>query len=138
MATSIIVHERIAEWIGQLRPRFGSDPAIRWVESRSSADLVAAVGAAGSERSIVVINLASRVYWGMEGLDALNQAGRDPLILVLDPDEVPEVPTLARELGATLVLSGVAVPPRVEVLLRRWLRLCSPPTEPVNYQVAAK
>ena len=121
MPTSIIVHERIAEWVGWLRPRFAASPGVQWVESRSSADLTAAVEE--RDRSIVLINLANRTYWGMEGLDALHQAHRDPLTLVLDPQSVPEVPWLARELGATLVWSGVVVPPQVEILVRRWVGL---------------
>ncbi len=121
MPTPIIVHERIAEWVGLLRPRFADEPRIRWVESRSADDLVSA--AHGSERSIVLINLAHRTYWGMENLNAFDQARYDALILVIDPQSVPAVPTLARELGATLVWSGVVVPPRVEALFRRWLDL---------------
>ena len=128
MPTSIIVHERIADWVGRLRPRFAADPTVRWVESRSTGDLVAAAAAAGPGRAIVVVNLAGgRTLWGLNGLEALDATALDPLVLVLDPDRVPEVPTLARELGATLVLSGVAVPPRVELILRRFLRAAEQP-----------
>ena len=120
----IIIHERLAEWGGRLRSRWGDDPAVRWVESRSAADLVAA--ARGSMPAIVLINLAHRTYWGMEGLEALDAVPHNALILVLDPLSVPEVPTLARELGATLVWPGVVVPPQVEALFRRWLALIGP------------
>ncbi len=120
MPTSIIVHERIATWTGRLRPRFAGDPRVRWVESRSSPDLVAAVG---SESSLVLIDLRGRTLWGMEGLSALEPRHHQALILVLDPDHVPEVPILARELGATLVWSGVVVPPRVATLFHHWLNL---------------
>ena len=119
--TAIIAHERIGAWTGRLRPRFAADPAVRWVESRSAADLAAA--AAGDAVPIVLIDLASRPHWGLEGLDALHRAAPDALALVLDPGRVPEVPALARELGATLVWTGVVVPPRVESLFRRWLIL---------------
>ena len=126
MPTSIIVHERIATWTGKLRPRFVGDPRVRWVESRSGADLRSAVQAGASERSIVLIDLAGRTLWGLEGLDALNEVTHTAWTLVLDPESIPEVPTLARELGATLVCSGVIVPPEVETLLRRWLDLIAP------------
>ena len=134
MPTSIIVHERIANWTGKLRPRFAGDPQVRWVESRSGADLVAAVDAGGLERSIVLIDLAGRTLWGLEGLDALQQMTHTAWILILDPESIPEVPPLARELGATLVCSGVVVPPQVEKLFRRWLDLIDTtrPTSPAR------
>lgn len=121
MPTSIIVHERIAEWYPLLRPRLADEAGVRWVESRSADDLTGAV--AGADAAVVLINLAKRTQWGMQGLAALGETSADPLVLVLDPDRVPEVPVLARELGATLVWTGVVVPPRVETLLRRWLPL---------------
>jgi len=117
--SSIIVHERLAHWTGLIRPRIAATSTIRWVESRSSADLASA--AFGLSDPIALINLAARPYWGLEGLDALNQIAPNALTLVLDPDSVPDVPIIARELGATLVWSGVVVPPRVEALIRLWL-----------------
>jgi len=81
------------------------------------------LAATQATKSIALIDLASRPYSALEGLDALNQVAPDALTLVLDPQSVPEVPVLARELGATLVWSGVVVPPRVETLFRRWLTL---------------
>lgn len=128
--TPIIAHERIAEWTGRLRPRLAADPRCRWLETRSTADLVAAVrpGPSGGPWAdpvvtlpVVLINLAARPHWGLESLLALRGAQPDALVLVLDPDRTPEVSTLARELGADLVCSGVAVPPRVEALLRVWV-----------------
>lgn len=121
MPIPIIAHERIATWTGKLRPRFAADRRVRWADSRSSGDLVAAAG--GCEPAIVLIDLAARTLWGMESLEALSRTHHDALILVLDPDSVPEVPVLARELGATLVWSGVAIPPRIETLLRGWVDL---------------
>ena len=56
---------------------------------------------------------------------------------MLDPQAVPEVPILARELGATLVWSGVVVPPRVEALIRRWLGVIAA-EEPVRKQAVGK
>lgn len=125
----IVVHERIATWTGQLRPRFPSDGQVQWVESRSEQDLVAA--AAGPADSIVLIDLGGRTLWGMRGLDALNQVTHAALILVLNPDSIAEIPLLARELGATLVWSGVVVPPQVEALLHRWLRLIATRTRTI-------
>lgn len=121
MPTSIIVHERVAEWVGHLRPRFESDSDLRWVESRSVGDLTSV--ARGPSDPIALINLAARPYWGLEGLDALIQTTPNALTLVIDPQSIPGLPIIARELGATLVWSGVVVPPRVETLFRRWLTL---------------
>ena len=134
VSTPIIVHERINEWFSLLRPRLADQPTIRWVESRSTADLSAAV--VEGDAAIVVINLAKRTQWGLEGLAALGDTAADPLILVLDPDRVPEVPILARELGATLVWSGVVVPPRVETLFRRWIPLITHRRSPRSLLIA--
>ena len=47
------------------------------------------------------------------------------LSLVIDPVGYPGVAELGRELGATLMLSGVVVPPEVESILHRWLPIAS-------------
>ncbi len=51
------------------------------------------------------------------------QAAPSGLSVVLDPSDQPEVALMARELGATLVLGGVVVPPTLEALLHRWIPL---------------
>ena len=136
--TAIIAHERIGAWTGRLRPRFAADPAVRWVESRSAADLAEAARGASP---IVLIDLAGRPHWGLDGLDALHRVAPDALTLGLDPNRVPEVPDLARELGATLVWPGVVGPPRVEELFRRWSALLdrrqTPPASSATWSTSA-
>jgi hypothetical protein len=116
----MVIHERLGIWARQLRPRLASWP-IRWTESRSAADLEAAVS--GAPRPIVVLDLGNRPLSGLEDLDRAVRAARDALFLVLDPAEHAGIPTLARALGATLVLSGVVPPPAVAARLALWLRL---------------
>ncbi len=118
----LIIHERLARWSRQLRPRFRGW-SIRWAETRSADSLVEA--AARSACPVVVLDLGDRPARSLEDLDALRLASPGALSLVLDPGSHPEVPALARELGATLVLPGVVVPPEVEALLRRWLPLAA-------------
>ena len=116
----LVIHERLGIWARQLRPRLASWP-IRWTETRAAADLEAAVAAAAWP--IVVLDLGNRPLSGLENLERAVRAARDALILVLDPAEHAGIPTLARELGATLVLSGVVPPPAVAARLVLWLRL---------------
>jgi hypothetical protein len=116
----VVIHERRGLWARQLRPRLAAWP-VRWVETRSAADLDAAlVGAVGP---IVVIDLARRVRAGLEDLDRAVERAPNALVLVLDPEAREGVAVLARELGATHVVSGVATPPALADLLARWLPL---------------
>jgi hypothetical protein len=114
----VIIHERLGRWAGQLRPRFQGWP-IYWSETRSTASLVTASRL--STCPILVIDLSDRPLKGLEDLDQAVTAARSSLSIVLDPADNDEVATLARELGATVVLGGVVVPPVVESLLRRWI-----------------
>ena len=114
----VVIHERLAYWARQLRPRLAAWP-VRWVESRSTADLDAAL--TGAACPIVVLDLALRPRAGLEDLDRAVQVAPDALVLVLDPESHEGVPRLARELGATHVVAGVATPPAVADLLARWL-----------------
>lgn len=114
----IVIHERRGEWARQLRPRVG-DRAARWFESRSTDDLLGVVR--GVAVPIVVLDLAKRARIELEALIHLERAADRPLVLALEPEARAEVADLARELGATLVLSGFAPPPKVADLLRRWL-----------------
>jgi len=50
-------------------------------------------------------------------------------VLVLDPEGNEEVAELARELGATLVISGLVPPPEVASLVDRWITLAAVQTE---------
>jgi hypothetical protein len=116
----LVIHERLGHWARQLRPRLSAWP-IRLVETRSSADLEAVVS--GQACPVVVIDLARRVRAGLEDLDRANRAAPNALVLVLDPGSHDGVPLLARELGATHVIAGVATPPAVAEILTRWLPL---------------
>ena len=122
----VILHERLGYWSRQLRPRLHGWP-IRWLESRSSVDLVSALE--GTSCPIVLIDLGRRPRAGLEDLHRVCRAASNALVLVIDPEAVDGVPELARELGATCVLSGLAPPPRVADLLARWLPLARRRTE---------
>lgn len=117
---TVIIHERRGAWARQLRPRLAPRP-IRWRETRSTADLDAAL--AGAARPLVVIDLADRPREHLRDLARVCPDAPDALILVLDPAEGHGTAAIARELGATLVLTGVAIPPAVAALLARWLDL---------------
>lgn len=116
----VVLHERLGYWSRHLRPRLHGWP-VRWVESRSSSDLRAAL--AGTSCPIVLIDIGSRPRVGLEDVDQAHRAAPNALVLVLDPHALPGVAPLARELGATHVISGVAPPPVVAELLTRWLPL---------------
>jgi hypothetical protein len=117
---TLVIHERRGAWVRQLRPRLSAWP-VRWVETRSSADLDAVL--AGLLCPIVVLDLARRVRAGLEDLDRAVQHAPNAMVLVLDPEAHEGVALLARELGATHVISGIATPPVVADLLARWLPL---------------
>src|SRR3954451_12450285 len=117
---AVLIHERLGSWARQLRPRLLAWP-IRWIETRSTTDLEAAL--AGMACPIVLIDLARRPRAGLEDLDRAAQTASNALILVLDPQAHEGVATLARELGATQVLSGPVPPPEVAQVIARWLPL---------------
>lgn len=116
----VIIHERLGTWARQLRPRLAGSP-VRWSESRSTASLVGAVRL--SNCPVLLIDLADRPVQGLDDLGQAIIASPTALSLILDPSQSPEIAETARELGATLVLGGVVVPPVVENLLRRWIPL---------------
>ncbi|MBV8076986.1 MAG: hypothetical protein JO284_11340 [Planctomycetaceae bacterium] len=116
----LVIHERLGYWARHLRPRLLGWPA-RWVQSRSADDLESAL--AGAACPIVVLDLGRRPRVGLEELDRAVEVAPGAMILVLDPESGEGVATLARELGATHVISGVAPPPAVAGLLARWLPL---------------
>jgi hypothetical protein len=70
---------------------------------------------------ILVIDLDERPARGLKDLHAAIEVNPSTLSLVIDPIGHDNVAELGRELGATLVLSGVVIPPEVESLLHRWL-----------------
>jgi hypothetical protein len=119
----LVTHERLGTWARHLRqrlaaPAMGIGP-VRWVESRSGADLDRAVG--GVPVPIVLIDVADRPRAMLEDLELVAEVAPSGFFLVLDPKGHPGVASLARELGATLVISGFVPPPRVADLLARWV-----------------
>ena len=129
---SIIIHERLAYWSRQIRPRFRGW-LIRWSETRSATELVRCASQSGCP--IFLIDLADRPGQGLEDLDAGLIAAPMALSLVLDPLSHDGVCTTARELGATLIIPGVVVPPRVVALLQRWLPLARQRSESDGWSV---
>src|SRR5271170_6002114 len=105
---SVIIHERLANWSRQLRPRLQGWP-IRWSETRTTSGLLDAV--ARSNVPILVIDLDDRPARRLKDLHAALEVNSSTLSLVIDPIGHENVAELGRELGATLVLSGVVIPP---------------------------
>ena len=118
----LVVHERIGVWSRQLKARLGDRP-VRLVESRSGADLEAAL--AGAAVPVVLIDLGRRVRSGLDDLQRGLAVSPDALALVLDPLAHEGVAWLAREAGATHVITGPVTPPAVATLLARWLILAA-------------
>ncbi|CAN5910076.1 hypothetical protein BH23PLA1_BH23PLA1_42830 [soil metagenome] len=116
----VVIHERLGNWSRQLRPRL-TDWPIRWVESRSTADLIS--GLQGTVCPILVLDLGRQVRQGIEDLAKAAAISPDALILVLDPLGRSGMPILARECGATLLFQGFVPPPNVAALIERWLPL---------------
>ncbi len=116
----LIIHERLGRWARLLRPRFGGGAA-RWAETRSRADLAGACGR--SVAPVAVVDLGDRAGRMLGDLEAALAVAPGMLTVVLDPGDDREVAVVARELGATLVLGGVVVPPVVERIVGRWLPL---------------
>ena len=116
----VILHERLGNWARQLRPRLYDLP-IRWFETRSTADLDQVL--TGMASPVVLIDLGSRPAAGLLGLRAILHRTSDARVLVLDAERHLEAAALARELGATHVISGFVAPPVVASLLGRWVTL---------------
>lgn len=122
---ALILHERRGEWARRLRPRL-QDPSIRWFESRSTADLLAA--ARGLAVPIALIDLGDEPFGPLEDLTRLMELAPSARALVLDPAERPEVAESARGLGAAHLISGFVPPPEVAALLARWVTLAAEET----------
>jgi hypothetical protein len=118
----LVIHERLGVWARQLRPRL-ADGSVRVVESRSPDDLARVLLDGSGVCPIVLIDLTRRIRAGLEDLDLARRSAPDALILILDPELIDGVALLARELGATDVLSGPATPPQVLRIVTRWLPL---------------
>jgi hypothetical protein len=117
---AVILHERIATWARQLRPRLHGMP-VRWFETRSQRDLESVL--LGLARPVVLLDFGKQAEQAVKDLNLVLRLAPDARVLVLDPEErLPEA-ALARELGATHVASGFVAPPFVSDLLARWVRL---------------
>ena len=100
---------------------------MRWFETRSAADLDAAL--AGVACPVVVMDLGSDAVDGLSRLGRVVQQSSAARVLVLDPESVEGVGELARELGATYVISGFVPPPEVASLIDRWVNLAAAQSE---------
>jgi len=118
--TAVILHERWGTWSAQLRPRVQGRP-VHWIETRSANDLDKTL--IGLACPVVLIDLKRHVLEGLGDLDHLRRIFPGALVLVLDPETHDGVAELARELGATQVISGFAPPPDVACLIDRWITL---------------
>lgn len=132
IAPSVVIHERVANWSRQLRPRFQGWP-VRWSETRSAAELALAAGR--SSCSILVVALDQDPARGLRDFDQAFQVAPLALSILIDPSDRLEVAEAARELGATVVLSGVVNPPEVEFLLRQWVPLARSRSEAQGWAV---
>jgi hypothetical protein len=119
---AVVLHERLGTWAGQLRARL-QDLPVRWYETRSAADVEEAIR--GMACPVVLIDLSRNVVEGLRQLDQITARSPGARVLVLDPDSIKDVPMLARELGATHVISGFVPPPRVAALIARWVDLAA-------------
>jgi len=123
---ALILHERRGNWARSLRSRMGDLP-IRWFESRSTADLLAA--ARGLTAPVVLIDLGEEPYGPLEDLTRLIDLAPSARVLILDPWERPEVSESVRALGATHSISGFVPPTEVADLLARWVSLAAEETD---------
>jgi hypothetical protein len=86
---------------------------------------------------ILLVDLARRPRAGLEDLCEALHLAPDALSLVLDPEAHPGASLLAREIGASHVISGPATPPSVAGLLARWLRLSQKRAETAGWFATA-
>jgi hypothetical protein len=128
--TAVILYERLGTWARQLRPRL-SGLSIRWFETRSLADLEPVL--AGIACPVVLVDLGSRPVPGLMAVRRIFQRAPDARVLVLDPEVQRETVDLARELGATHVISGFVPPPDVASLIGRWVELAKTAIEQAGW-----
>jgi hypothetical protein len=126
MHVPLILHERLGNWAGQLRSRLQNLP-IRWFETRSRRDLDGVL--TGLACPVVLIDTGPQLANGLIDLDLVRMRAPDALVLVKNAGDDREGTLLARELGATQVLSGFVPPPEVARLLGRWVLLAQRRTE---------
>ncbi len=121
-SVAVILHERRGYWARQLRPRL-QDLPVRWFETRSTADLAGAID--GLIAPVVVIVLGNDPTRPLEDLAEIVAREPSVRVLVIDPDAREGVKELARELGATHVVSSFVPPPEVAGLIARWVKLAA-------------
>ncbi len=126
MHVPLILHERLGNWAGQLRSRLQNLP-IRWFETRSRRDLDDVL--TGLACPVVLIDPGTQLANGLVDLDLVRTRAPDALILLRNAGGDSLGTFLARELGATQVLSGFVSPPEVACLLSRWVLLAQRRTE---------
>ncbi len=114
----VILHERLGNWIRQLRPRLYEQP-VRWFESRSTRELEVLL--TGLAFPVVVIDLDRHAAAGLKDLSLVSLRVPDARILAIDPEGLAEVAGMARELGATHVFSGFVPPPIIADLVAHWI-----------------
>ena len=119
---AVILHERLGNWAGQLRSRLRDRP-VRWFETRTGADIDAVLP--GLACPVVLIDLSRNLIDGLSDLERLISGSSQPRVLVLDPERHEGAEEIARELGATHVISGFVPPPEVAELIDRWITLAS-------------
>jgi hypothetical protein len=129
--TAVILHERLGTWSAQLRPRV-QRPPVHWIETRSATDLDKAL--LGLACPVVLIDLQRNVVQGLSDLDRLMRLFPGARVLVLDPEAHDEVAELARELGATHVITGFVPPPEVACLIDRWITLADLQTDRAGWR----
>jgi hypothetical protein len=91
------------------------------IETRTRSDLEVIL--TGLACPVVLIDPGAHVTNGLLDVDLVARQAPDALILVNNPESNAAVASLARELGATHVLSGFVPPPDVAGLLLRWIVL---------------
>jgi hypothetical protein len=124
--TAVILHERLGTWSAQLRPRIQGRP-VHWIETRTATDLDKAL--LGRACPVVLIDLRRNVLEGLSDLERMMRLFPGTRVLVLDPDAHDGLAELARELGATHVISGFVPPPEVACLIGRWITLAELQTD---------
>ncbi len=129
----VVVHERLGTWARQLRGRLAGRNAPKLVESRSTASLERA--AAGMLAPIVVIDLADRPQPMLRDLVHIANVAPEGFFLVLNPQKLAGAAELAREFGATHVISGWAPPPDVANLIQTWLPLARTRTQRSGWSI---
>jgi hypothetical protein len=79
----------------------------------------------GLANPIVLIDLTRNPFEGLRDLDRVVTRSSSARVLVLNPEAHEYASAMARELGATHVISGFVPPPEIAQLIDRWILLAS-------------